>query len=289
MSGFARVERQWHLLPAGRSGAAPTDADLPHRRSPFLSGLRCAGDAQADITGGWTALKRLDCLEAAALGGPGPGQAGRPQFPHHGLAMRGYTDGASLRGCLSGFIWVQPAHRDQAEPEVTYLCQHPVQRWLIGQRPGNDRLLAVGRDLEALEPGRPALVKGPGLRRARKIRRTVASLTWWPSRDSSPCTLRYPKAGFSRASRSTRSRISWLILGRPGWFEYVHLRVIRRRCQASSVPGVTSRWGRNSAVSSRASVASIARSAQSGFGRATCRRSTVTSCRCIMISASLDA
>ena len=83
---------------------------------------------------------------------------------------------------------------------------------------------------------------GAGLRRrARKIRLTVASLTWYPSRVSSPCTLRYPQAGFSWATRSTRSRISWLTLGRPDWFGYVHLRVIRRRCQANSVPGVTSR------------------------------------------------
>jgi len=29
--------------------------------------------------------------------------------------------------------------------------------------------------------------------------------------------------------------------GRPAWLGYVHLRLIRRRCQASSVPGVTSR------------------------------------------------
>ena len=75
----------------------------------------------------------------------------------------------------------------------------------------------------------------------RKIRRTVASLTWCPSRVSSPCTLRYPQAGFSCASRSTSSQISWLILGRPDRFGYVHLRVIRQRCQAKSVPGVTSR------------------------------------------------
>jgi hypothetical protein len=90
-------------------------------------------------------------------------------------------------------------------------------------------------------------------RRARKIRRTVASLTWYRSRVSSPCTLRYPQAGFSCATRTTRSRISRLILGRPDWFGYIHLRVIRRRCQASSVPGVTSRWARGTAGSSRAS------------------------------------
>jgi hypothetical protein len=88
--------------------------------------------------------------------------------------------------------------------------------------------------------------RGAGLRRrARKIRRTVASLTWWPSRHSSPCTRRYPQAGFSRASRSTRSRMSWLVRGRPGRLGYVHLRLISRRCQASSVPGVTSRWARS--------------------------------------------
>ena len=46
------------------------------------------------------------------------------------------------------------------------------------------------------------------------------------------------------SSRSTRSRISVLVLGRPGRLGYVHLRVISRRCQASSVPGVTSRWAR---------------------------------------------
>jgi hypothetical protein len=46
----------------------------------------------------------------------------------------------------------------------------------------------------------------------------VVLLTWCPSRHSSPCTLRYPQPGFSRASRSTKSRISWLIPGRPNWF-----------------------------------------------------------------------
>jgi hypothetical protein len=51
---------------------------------------------------------------------------------------------------------------------------------------------------------------------ARMIRRTVAALTCWPGRVSSPCTRRYPQAGFSRASRSTRSWLSWLVLGRPG-------------------------------------------------------------------------
>src|ERR1017187_8578294 len=49
----------------------------------------------------------------------------------------------------------------------------------------------------------------------------------------------------------------------------VHLRVVRRRCQASSVAGVTSRWARSTAGSNRASAARTARPAQSGLGRAT--------------------
>src|SRR5262249_47487753 len=53
-------------------------------------------------------------------------------------------------------------------------------------------------------------------RRERRIRRTVASLTWWPRRVGSPWARRYPQAGFSPAGRSTRSRISWLTDGRPG-------------------------------------------------------------------------
>jgi hypothetical protein len=87
--------------------------------------------------------------------------------------------------------------------------------------------------------------------------------------DSSPWTRRYPQAGFSCASRSTSLRISWLVPGRPDRFGYVHLRVIRRRCQASDVPGVTSRCARHPAGRSRASLARTAWSAQSGLGRTT--------------------
>jgi hypothetical protein len=81
--------------------------------------------------------------------------------------------------------------------------------------------------------------RGAGWPMERRIRRTVAALIRWPGGDSSPCTRRYPQDGFSRASRSTRSRISLLAGGRPGGLGYVHLRPIRRRCPASSVPGVT--------------------------------------------------
>ena len=57
--------------------------------------------------------------------------------------------------------------------------------------------------------------------------------------------------------------------GRPGGLGYVHLRRIRRRCQASSVPGVTRRWRRSPAGSSRASAARTAQPAQSSLGQVT--------------------
>jgi hypothetical protein len=50
--------------------------------------------------------------------------------------------------------------------------------------------------------------------------------------------------GFSYAKRRTRSRISSLRGGRPDRFGQVHFLVTRRRRQANSVPGVTSRWRR---------------------------------------------
>ena len=48
-----------------------------------------------------------------------------------------------------------------------------------------------------------------------------------------------PHRGFSRASCSTRSRISRRIGGRPTGRAYVHRLAIKPRCQRSSVAGVT--------------------------------------------------
>ena len=73
---------------------------------------------------------------------------------------------------------------------------------------------------------------------ARMISQTVDGATVAPSFVISPWIRRYPHSGFG----------------------YVHLRVISWRCQASSVPGVTSRWARSPAGSSRASAARMARS-----------------------------
>ena len=59
---------------------------------------------------------------------------------------------------------------------------------------------------------------GAGLyRRARKIRRTVAALIRWPSRHSSPWTLRYPQAGSPvPAAAPGRGCPGWSAGGRAG-------------------------------------------------------------------------
>jgi hypothetical protein len=73
-----------------------------------------------------------------------------------------------------------------------------------------------------------------------------------------------PLAGDLQVGLIDERPVARSVPARPG-----SLREIRRRCQASSVPGVTSRWARSTAGSGRASVARTARSAQSGSGRAT--------------------
>ena len=74
---------------------------------------------------------------------------------------------------------------------------------------------AVRLSAQERPPG-GVVVAGAGRRAARRIRRAVAALMRWPSLDSSLCTRRYPRDGFSRASRSARSRISLATGGRPG-------------------------------------------------------------------------
>ena len=74
----------------------------------------------------------------------------------------------------------------------------------------------------------------------------------------------------------------------PGGARIGPLLLTMRRCQASSVAGVTIRCSRRCPGSSRASAAIATRSAQSGFGRATWRCRTATSCRSTKISTSLE-
>src|SRR6266700_386002 len=54
---------------------------------------------------------------------------------------------------------VEPAYRDQAQPEVADLGQHSVQCGLVREQANDDRLGAVAADLEAAEPVRPPVVE----------------------------------------------------------------------------------------------------------------------------------
>jgi hypothetical protein len=83
----------------------------------------------------------------------------------------------------------------------------------------------------------------------------TASSRWCkrqPPLVSSPGTPAVPQAGFACASRAPGAGSPGCSQGRPGRLGQVRERATGRRCQASSVPGVTSRWHRYAAVSSRA-------------------------------------
>ena len=116
----------------------------------------------------------------------------------------------------------------------------------------------------------------------------VEAATRYPSRRSSPWTRTTPQQRFSRASRKISATSSSVIGGRPGGLGWRHFATAMRRCQRSSVPGVTIRRARSAFGSTRASAASTARSLQDRCGLAVVRRSTATSCRSTSISASLD-
>src|SRR6516164_6344357 len=65
----------------------------------------------------------------------------------------------SLLRLVFGVAGVEPAHRDQAQPEVANLGQQPVQCGLIGEQADDDRVRAVAAELEAAEPVRPLVVE----------------------------------------------------------------------------------------------------------------------------------
>jgi len=97
------------------------------------------------------------------------------------------------------------------------------------------------------------------------------------------------QAGFSVASRPTRTRTAALTGRRPVRFGYVHFQATSRLCHRRTVPGVTSRCARRVLGRCPISAARTARSAQSIRGPGWVRRSTATSWRRMRISASLDA
>src|SRR5664279_2626141 len=90
------------------------------------------------------------------------------------------------------------------------------------------------------------VLRGAGSRPARcRMFHTVAAATRWPRPRSSPWMRRWPQVGFSRASRSTKARITAGVGGRPPVEArrrgYVQRRVTSSRCQRSSVAGATIR------------------------------------------------
>jgi hypothetical protein len=97
-----------------------------------------------------------------------------------------------------------------------------------------------------------------------------------------------PRPGFrwrgGRSARRVRRRA--VAPGDRGW---VHFLVTMRRCQRSSVPGVTIRCRRKPFGSIRDNAASTARSVHSSRGFGFTRRSTATSWRRTSISAFFDA
>ena len=116
----------------------------------------------------------------------------------------------------------------------------------------------------------------------------VEAATRWPSRRSSPWILTTPHRVFSRARRTISATSSPDTGGRPGGRGWRHFAATRRRCQRSSVPGVTIRRARSAFGMILANAASTARSVQDMRGLGFVRRSTATSCRSAGISTSLD-
>ena len=84
-------------------------------------------------------------------------------FSFLGLPVAGWARVRWL-SLFTGFAAGQSAHGDQAEPEVADSGQQPVQCGLIGKRPGDDRLRAIGLHVQAAEPGRPGWLKTPSTR-----------------------------------------------------------------------------------------------------------------------------
>jgi hypothetical protein len=150
-------------------------------------------------------------------------------------------------------------------------------------------MLAAWVRRNSRQPGPDLRGAGPSPARA-SSRRTVDGDTRKPSLASSPLIRRWPQRGFSRARRSTRTRTSVGMGGRPrrpGGCR--HFRHTSARCQRNNVRGVTRSRPREERGSWHAAAASRARSAARSFGRATWRRRTSSSWRRTSSSMSLTS
>jgi hypothetical protein len=152
---------------------------------------------------------------------------------------------------------------------------------------GDDRLGVRAQELAPAELGASASRRNTCCRR---ILATVVAETPMPTPASSPTIRWYPQREFSRASRSTNSRISSETAGRPGRRPaYVHRLRTSWRCQPSSVSGRTKNDGRLARPSSRLAAARKTRSLASSRGRGIWRRRTASSCGSTTISISLNS
>src|SRR5262249_60120642 len=181
--------------------------------------------------------------------------------------------------------------------EVARLLGHPAAV-RIGGDPGEvhaaSRQLHEEQDVEALQEERvdgeevtledarrlrpqeltPALLEAPRRRldpRLPQDRPDRARRQFDPEPDQLALDASYPQHGFSRASRTTSSRTSAAVGGRPGRrCRYVQRRATSSRCQRNSVVGATKNDRRQTCRgSTRLNAASSARSACVSCGRPT--------------------
>ena len=75
---------------------------------------------------------------------------------------------------------------------------------------------AAGLRGKELLPGRAGAAGRGSIPASCRICQTVDAAIWWPSLTSSPCTRRWPHAGFCVAMRITSVRIVAAVDGRPG-------------------------------------------------------------------------
>src|SRR5579859_795924 len=125
-------------LVAGRDVQPPVPVQAPSRTSAY---------DRAQVT----------CGERGGYG-DNPGQPRQ----RGGDVVRGEASAAAGLGLIMvprfGPAGVQPAHGNQAEPEVADFGQQPVQRGLVSDQAADDRVLALAADLQAVEPGEDTVI-----------------------------------------------------------------------------------------------------------------------------------
>ena len=202
---------------SARSPASPTDPTQPGSRRPAPPPANCPPSRPRPAPGPATGRARNNGTLTSST------RRRRPADPPQ-VSISGLPPPVPLQKCRDrSDLGVSVSRLRGAVVLVDHAAKHLATLHRRVKR-HDDRLVLAGWPLlPGLMRSVPVIVPGVGPQdhpqvgfAARRIRRTVASLTWWPRRINSPCTRRYRQAGFSRAIRSTRSRISWPADGRPG-------------------------------------------------------------------------